>query len=92
MRKKSDLVKVDDTWLKLAKLMFDPFTINFQNERLEQIKVLNPDEYFVKTMVHVIKKREIFIRAGEMICKYLEIDADNFLYQRENGESTILLS
>jgi hypothetical protein len=29
LKKESDLVKVDDTWLKMSKMMFEPFRIPF---------------------------------------------------------------
>jgi hypothetical protein len=34
LTEEQDLVKVDDTWLNLYKLMWEPFRLNFQNERI----------------------------------------------------------
>jgi hypothetical protein len=34
LKKESDLVKVDDTWIKLAKMIFEPIRLNFRNERV----------------------------------------------------------
>jgi hypothetical protein len=42
LKKESDLVKVDDTWLKMSKMMFEPFRILFQNERIEAFKMESP--------------------------------------------------
>ena len=35
LTEEQDLVKVDDTWLNLYKLMWEPFRLNFQNERIQ---------------------------------------------------------
>ena len=41
-------------------------------------------------MVHAQKQRDIIVRAGEMICEYLQIKPDVFLYNRPNGEPSIV--
>ena len=90
LKKESDLVKVDDTWIKLAKMMFEPFRLNFRNERVEQYNASNPELYLTKTLIQIQKKRDITIRAGEMIFTYLEIESDPFLYHRASGDPTIV--
>lgn len=40
-----DLVKVDDTWLKVAKLMFENFRGDYQNERISSFKKKEVEDY-----------------------------------------------
>ena len=82
LKKESDLVKVDDTWLKMSKMMFEQFRIPFQNERIDASKLDTPEEYIRRALIHIAKKREITIKAGEMICTYLDISPDKFLKDR----------
>ena len=81
---------MDDTWLKMSKMMFEPFRIPFQNERIETFKMESPEEYIRRALIHIAKKREITIKAGEMICTYLELNPENFLRNRPSGEPTIV--
>lgn len=67
-------MKVDDTWLNLSKMMFDPFRNDFQNERLKCFEISDPVKYLEISLVQIQKKRDITIKAGEMICKYLDLD------------------
>jgi hypothetical protein len=41
-------------------------------------------------LVHIAKKREVTIKAGEMICTYLELKPELFLKNRASGEPTIV--
>ncbi len=41
-------------------------------------------------LIHIAKKREIIVKAGEMICTYLELDPQHFLKNRPNGDPTIV--
>lgn len=50
----------------------------------------DPEEYLAKTLVQIQKKKDITIKAGEMICAYLELDQTSFIYKRPNGEPTIV--
>jgi len=47
-------------------------------------------EYLAICMVQAQKQRDIIVRAGEMICEYLQIKSDVFLYNRPNGEPSIV--
>jgi hypothetical protein len=69
-----DYVKVDDTWLNLSKMMFEAFRYEFQNVRLKQFETNDATKYLELSLNHMQKKREITIKAGEMICTYLELD------------------
>ncbi len=90
LKKEADLVKVDDTWLKMTKMMFEPFRIPFQNERIETWKIESPEEFQKKALIQIAKKRDLTRKAGEMICTYLELDPEKFLRNRQNGEPTIM--
>jgi hypothetical protein len=50
LRKESDYVKVDDTWVRLSKLMFEPFRESFLNERSEPFATGNPAGYLEKVL------------------------------------------
>ena len=50
----------------------------------------SPEEYIRRTLGHIKSKREITIKAGEMICAFLEIDPEKFVRNRPSGEPTIV--
>lgn len=85
-----DYVKVDDTWLNLSKMMFEAFRYELQNVRLKQFETNDATKYLELSLNHMQKKREITIKAGEMICTYLELDFQPFIHQRQNEEPTIV--
>jgi len=41
-------------------------------------------------MLHAQKQRDIIVRAGEMVCEYLQIKPDVYLYNRPNSEHSIV--
>jgi len=71
-------------------MMFEPYRIPFQNERIDASKTETAEEYIRRALGHIAKKRQITIKAGEMICTYLEINPENFLRNRTSGEPTII--
>ena len=84
-----DFIKIDDTWLKLSKILLDNLRFQFQSDRLESFKKKEVALYMQICVDQMARKKGIITRAGEMICAYLEIDEDQFLYFRE-GQHTIL--
>jgi len=47
LRKESDYVKVDDTWIQLSKLMLYPFREQFQKERMQLFTDKQKEEYMM---------------------------------------------
>ena len=90
LTKEDDFVKVDDTWLNMSKMMLEPFRLNFQNIRLEQFKTMDPAAYLENVLAQIQKKRDLTVKAGEMICTFLELDFVPFIYQRTPEEPTIV--
>ena len=63
-----DFVKVDDTWLKVAKIMIDSLRLEFQDERLIPFKAKEVQKYLGAVSEQANRKKGIYTRAGEMIC------------------------
>lgn len=49
IRREDDLINLDDTWLKVSKLMYEPMRFTMQNERLKQYLDLDPELYVTVT-------------------------------------------
>lgn len=64
LRKESDYVKVDDTWVQLSKLMFEPFREGFLNERSEPFATGAPTTYLEKVLPQLQKYKDIIVKAG----------------------------
>lgn len=45
LSEEADFIKVDDTWLKVSKILIDSLRYDFQNERLEAFKGKKAEEY-----------------------------------------------
>lgn len=78
-----DYIKVDDTWLKMALLMYETQRLTNQNERLKPFKEKNVSEYIKQAVEQGIERLHIIKKAGEIVCTFLEIEADEFMYFRD---------
>ncbi|CDW71999.1 UNKNOWN [Stylonychia lemnae] len=85
-----DYVKVDDVWLKVAKIMYESSRLSFQNERMENLRTKNVKLYNSQVLDDLQYKLNVTKKAGEVVCTYLEINPDQFMYLRDQGSLTIL--
>lgn len=76
LTEESDFVKVDDTWLKMAKILMDSLRHDLQDERMLKYKVKDAEGYVELAMAQAARRKGAITRAGEMICRYLELDED----------------
>lgn len=56
--------------------MFESSRLSFQNERMPSLRSKNAAEYHKQAKDDFQYKQNVTKKAGEIICTYLEIDAD----------------
>jgi hypothetical protein len=76
IRDESDYIKVDDTWLKVYKIMLDQLRDDFLQDRRAPYKEKEVAKYINLCKDQMARKRGIISRAGEMVCRYLELDEE----------------
>eukprot|EP00347_Sterkiella_histriomuscorum_P007607 403348266 len=87
----SDQVKLDDTWLKSSILMYETHRLQYQNDRLPHFKSKNVVDYHSLASSQYRHKNGIVKKAGEIICTFLEIDPDQFMYFRDAGSDITII-
>lgn len=90
LKKEDDYLAVDDIWLDLYQMMQYKFKKDQMKERLDQYYASNPEQYRDNALAHIEKMRAIKIRAGECICKYLDLEFRTLIFERPSGEPTIV--
>lgn len=90
LKKEDDYLAVDDIWLDLYQMMQYNFKKDQMKERLDQYYASNPEQYRDNALAHIEKMRAIKIRAGECICKYLDLEPRTLIFERPSGEPTIV--
>ena len=76
IRDESDYIKVDDTWLKVYKIMLDMLRDDFLQERRAPYKQKEVAKYINLCKDQMARKKGIISRAGEMLCRFLELDEE----------------
>ena len=59
-------------------------------ERRAPYKEKDVDKYINFCKEQMARKRGIINRTGEIVCRYLELDEEQFIHFREGGLSSIL--
>jgi hypothetical protein len=59
-------------------------------QRLDQYYASSPDGYLVVTLEQIDKIKALRVKAGECLCKYLDIEPRTFIFERPNGEPTLV--
>lgn len=77
-----DFVKVDDTWLKISRILLDTLRYELQTARLAPFKEKDVSTYVEVCLAQIALRKGLLARAGEMLCAYLQLDEDQFLYFR----------
>ena len=90
LKQEEDYIKVDDSWLKMSKIMINQLRREFLKARMASYAQKEVDKYLPICMEQMSWKKGIINRAGEMICAYLELDEDMFMHFREGAGPTIL--
>ena len=87
-----DLVKLDDTWLKLAQMMYGQITEKRdQNKRLQFLivkegvdKAEQAKSWLKMALEHGAQRKAIFLIAGTIVAKFFpQLDHEIFLFFRE---------
>ena len=74
LRDEADYIKVDDTWLKVYKIMLNQLRDQFLAGRRKAYKEKDVKLYIELCIEQMARKIVIINRSGEMLCRYLEID------------------
>lgn len=60
----------------MAKILIDSLRHDLQDERLAKYKVKDAEGYVELAIAQAARKKGVITRAGEMICRYLDLDED----------------
>lgn len=85
-----NLMTIDDTWLKLAQIMWTRDRKNGRLAREASFKNKQRPEWAVQAIQDVRKRKQVFTRAGEVVCYFAGVGADTIMYMREGEAPTIL--
>ena len=81
---------IDDTWLKLAQLMWVRERKRTRMARKQQFLDKNAEQWLALAKQDAQMRRNIFTRAGEIVCLYARLEEDPIMYFRENEAPTIV--
>ena len=79
----------DDSWLKLAQLMWSRERKRSRSARNKLFLEKNAEEWSKLARESLKKQKEIINRAGESLCQYAGLDEDTTIHFRDNDAITI---
>ena len=86
----TDLVIIDDTWLKLAMVMWTRDRKLGRAARQEDFAQSKATEWVSKAMPQARKRSQTIERAGEIVCKMANLACDPIMYYRDNDMPSLL--
>ena len=85
-----NLIIIDDTWLKLAQLMWTRFRKTGRTARASLFAENDGYGWAAMAMEHIKHRKFVFTRAGELICYMGNLSSDPIMYFRDGEAPTIL--
>jgi len=86
----SNLVVIDDTWLKLSQLMWTRNRKTGRTNRKTPLTELNGSGWATLAVEDARQRKRVFRRAGEVLCYMGGLSEDPILYFRDGDAPTIL--
>ena len=66
-----DLLKIDDTWLKFAQILWQQKRKAFGKSRREHFSEKQSNEWITLALKHATDRHSTVQQAGQMLCKYV---------------------